>query len=111
MSCRTGSCGISIGAINAAVIAGNDPEKRLARLEALWEFISWPSFREPFGGTALAVFYNTLSNAEALMFGQPNFFQPRPINPFFAAPGPQALSFYDQPAALCTAALRRFRPH
>lgn len=35
-------CGISIGPINAAVIAGNDPEERLARLEALWEFISWP---------------------------------------------------------------------
>jgi len=99
-------CGISIGAINAAVIAGNNPEKRLAQLEALWEYISWPSFLEPFGARALAVFYNTVSNAEALMFGQPNFFQPRPINPFFAAPGPQALSFYDTSPLRFT--LRRF---
>jgi NTE family protein len=99
-------CGISIGAINAAVIAGNAPEERLARLEALWEFISWPSFFDAFGGKALALLYHTASNAEALMFGQPNFFQPRPVNPFFAAPGPQALSFYDTSPLRFT--LRRF---
>ncbi len=99
-------CGISIGPINAAVIADNDPEERLARLEALWEFISWPPFFEPFGGKALSLLYNTASDAEALMFGQPNFFQPRPINPFFAAPGPQALSFYDTNPLRFT--LRRF---
>jgi NTE family protein len=99
-------CGISVGAINAAVIVGNAPAERLARLDALWEFISWPALFDPFGGKALALLYNTASNAEALMFGQPNFFQPRPINPFFAAPGPQALSFYDTSPLRFT--LRRF---
>ncbi len=88
-------CGISIGAINAAVIAGNPPERRLARLEALWEAISWPALFEPTGGAALHALYNTASNAEALIFGQPNFFQPRPVNPFFAPPGVAATSFYD----------------
>src|SRR6516225_6007222 len=34
--------GISIGAINAAVIAGNPPEHRVEGLAALWEAISWP---------------------------------------------------------------------
>ena len=88
-------CGISIGAINAAVIAGNHPADRLRRLEALWEFISWPALFEPFGDETLHRLYNAASNAEALMFGQPNFFTPRPINPFFSPPGPQATSFYD----------------
>lgn len=32
--------GISIGAINAALIAGNPPERRLARLRAFWERVS-----------------------------------------------------------------------
>lgn len=32
--------GISIGAINAALIAGNPPEKRLERLESFWNTIS-----------------------------------------------------------------------
>ncbi len=99
-------CGISIGAINAAVIAGNAPVERLERLEALWEFISWPTLFDPFRGKGLAFLYNTASNAEALMFGQPNFFQPRPLNPFFAPPGPQALSFYDTSPLRFT--LRRF---
>ena len=89
-------CGISIGAINAAIIAGNPPAERVARLDALWDSISWPSLFGPFGGDkALATLYNTASSAEALLFGQPNFFAPRPVNPFFAPPGPQALSFYD----------------
>src|SRR5262250_1460955 len=32
--------GISIGAINAALIAGNAPEKRIARLREFWEAVS-----------------------------------------------------------------------
>jgi NTE family protein len=39
--------GISIGALNAAVIAGNPPERRVEQLRAFWEFICrqpwWPS--------------------------------------------------------------------
>src|SRR5262245_17327850 len=33
-------CGVSIGAINAAIIAGNPPERRLERLRAFWERIT-----------------------------------------------------------------------
>src|SRR5471030_2499793 len=44
--------GISIGAINAAIIAGNPPERRVARLKEFWEMISSPvlesaHFRRP----------------------------------------------------------------
>src|SRR6201987_6217702 len=35
--------GISIGAINAAIIAGNAPAKRVERLKAFWEGITAPS--------------------------------------------------------------------
>src|ERR1700676_911671 len=35
--------GISVGAINAAIIAGNAPEKRVERLTAFWEGITAPS--------------------------------------------------------------------
>src|SRR6187549_1765096 len=43
--------GISIGAINGAIIAGNAPERRVARLREFWESITtrWPLV---LGGTA-----------------------------------------------------------
>ncbi|HUB10703.1 MAG TPA: patatin-like phospholipase family protein [Acetobacteraceae bacterium] len=99
--------GISIGAINSAVIAGNRPEDRVARLTALWEAISWPDVPAPLALTALQTLHNMASNAEALWFGQPNFFTPRPLNPYLrpAAP-PQEVSFYDTSPVLAT--LRRF---
>ena len=34
--------GISIGAINAAIIAGNAPDKRVNRLKEFWEMVSSP---------------------------------------------------------------------
>src|SRR5512143_1300743 len=34
--------GISIGAINSALIAGNPPEKRVERLREFWETITTP---------------------------------------------------------------------
>src|ERR1700687_3516262 len=41
--------GISIGAINAALIAGNAPEARLDKLRAFWEQVSAPSIPDFFG--------------------------------------------------------------
>ena len=45
--CRAGFdpewiAGISIGAINAAIIAGNEGEKRVDRLKEFWEMVSSP---------------------------------------------------------------------
>ena len=99
--------GISIGAINAAVIAGNKPERRVERLAALWETISWPELPMPLASAPWLTLHNMASNGEALMFGQPNFFYPRPVNPLLRPPAPpQEVSFYDTTPMLCT--LRRF---
>ena len=99
--------GISIGAINAAIIVGNRPEYRVERLAALWEAISWPDLPTTLPLTPWQTLHNMASNAEALLFGQPHFFTPRPVNPLLVphAP-PQQVSFYDTTPMLFT--LRRF---
>jgi NTE family protein len=95
--------GISIGAINAAVIAGNAPAGRVDRLAALWEAISWPDLPVPLPLTPLQAWHNTVSNAEALVFGQPNFFSPRLVNPYLVPKAPpQEVSFYDTTPMLAT---------
>jgi len=75
--------GISIGAINSALIAGNPPERRVEKLREFWETISAP----PFGGPYITAikgsdeFTRTLINQasswETLVGGAPGFFQPR----------------------------------
>jgi NTE family protein len=98
--------GISIGAINAAVLAGTPPAERVSRLEELWRLISWPEVFRPLRLLPLDILHNNLSNAEALVMGQPHFFRPRPVNPFFAPAGaPTQASFYDTSPMLET--LRR----
>ena len=96
--------GISIGAINAALIAGNPPERRVERLREFWEGIS----TLPFGLTAptLPQGCATLSSARdllnetnatiALLFGITGFFQPRvPAAPFQPPGTLAAISYYD----------------
>lgn len=88
--------GTSIGAINAAVIAGNRPEHRLARLEQLWDEISRPDPWDRLFAGPFRRWYNAWSHMQALCLGQPNFFLPRFPSPWFVAPGsPGATSFYD----------------
>ena len=89
--------GISIGAVNAAILAGNPPERRLARLKAFWEQATsaLPSFPIPFGDTAREMVHEW-SAAMVAWTGVPGFFIPRMIPPALATPGsPGALSFYD----------------
>jgi NTE family protein len=70
--------GISIGAINAAIIAGNSPQDRVARLPDFWEGITAPTVFWPSGLTgALGVWQRKSSELAALMFSQPGFFSPR----------------------------------
>ena len=69
--------GISIGAINCAIIAGNAPEDRVARLRQFWEQVSspsenWPDF--PFDNWRGAMRHTAA--IAALIFGQPGFFHP-----------------------------------
>jgi NTE family protein len=89
--------GISIGAINAAIIAGNLPENRVKRLKAFWERMSsglqGVSLIPGDGGRTL---FNEMSSWTASLFGVPGFFSPRLISPLFSWPGTEgALSYYD----------------
>ena len=94
--------GISIGAVNAALIAGNPAFRRVDRLREFWTTIT----ASPFGLPQLALFdfedvltrgaANQLSSLSVLLGGAPGFFKPRPIPPFLLPTGnPDALSFYD----------------
>lgn len=89
--------GISIGAINAAIIAGNAPSRRVARLRAFWERVSsvLPS-DEPLPGDAGRRAYSEFSAAFGAVFGIPGFFAPRfPPAALRAPGGPAATSHYD----------------
>jgi NTE family protein len=89
--------GISIGAINAAIIAGNEREKRIGRLKEFWEMVSSPVAWSPVtsGDRARSVF-NETSAALIATFGVPGFFTPRvPPAPFWPPGSPQSQSYYD----------------
>src|SRR5260370_3746784 len=89
--------GISIGAINAAIIAGNPREKRVGRLKEFWETVSSPVPWNPVvrGDRARSVF-NETSAALIATFGVPGFFTPRlPPAPLWPQGSPQSLSYYD----------------
>jgi len=89
--------GISIGAINAAIIAGNPPETRLDRLKEFWEMVSKPVPWNPVVKTdrGRSVF-NETSAALIATFGVPGFFTPRiPPAPLWPPGSPEAQSYYD----------------
>lgn len=101
--------GISIGAINAAIIAGNAREHRIERLRQFWRRIcqpaphalAWPTLLAHSAAAALPPndhvngWAATLSAIAALLQGQRGFFEPRPMPPWLFADGsPQATSFY-----------------
>ena len=89
--------GISIGAINAAIIAGNPPERRVARLKEFWEMVSAPVPWNPIAsGDRGRSYFNETSAALIATFGVPGFFAPRfPPAPMWPQGMPQAQSFYD----------------
>jgi len=95
--------GISIGAVNAAIIAGNDEKLRVDRLKEFWEMVSAPVPWNPVLQTDRGrSIYNETSAAIIATFGVPGFFTPRlPPAPLWPHGSPQAQSYYD------TAPLRR----
>ena len=89
--------GISIGAVNAAIIAGNDPDKRVDRLKEFWEMVSAPVPWNPLlkGDRSRSVF-NETSAAIIATFGVPGFFTPRiPPAPLWPSGSSEAQSYYD----------------
>src|SRR6516164_3645356 len=94
--------GISIGAINSALIAGNPPGKRVERLGEFWEMVTTSPFGVPYVAALRArdefshSVINQLCSLGALLGGAPGFFQPRVPPPFLYPNGsPEALSYYD----------------
>jgi len=94
--------GISIGAINSALIAGNPPEQRVARLREFWETVT----QGPLGFTYVVPsdikndlahqLVNQTRAMGALLWGAPGFFQPRVPPPMFMpVSSPGNLSYYD----------------
>ena len=97
--------GVSIGAVNSALIAGNPPERRVEKLREFWETVSSPPLG-PFG-----VPYNPLVKIEhdfthrmvnqvralgIMLFGAPGFFNPRFPSPvLLPSPRSDAISYYD----------------
>lgn len=81
--------GISIGAINAAIIAGNAQKSRVARLRSFWNEVTTPTEWWPSGLSGpLAVWQQKASAFSALMFGQPGFFAPRVMHEWLSPEKP-----------------------
>jgi NTE family protein len=86
--------GISIGAINCAIIAGNAPQDRVARLREFWDQVSSPSaswLDLPLDGWQDTM--RRLSAMSALLFGQPGFFRPNLLRCWTT--GTLPTSYYD----------------
>jgi len=108
--------GISIGAINSALIAGNPPEARVEKLREFWELVTapplWAEARR-FAANGLASwlndpmplaprgelprrFANHMNAGVALVHGAPGFFTPRVLVPWLHPTGTlEATSYYD----------------
>lgn len=90
--------GTSIGAVNAALIAGNRKEDRLARVRRFWERVSHPDRVDMESVSDSQRRSNiTFSTIDAVFHGVPGFFTPRWLNGFaFGLPvAPESASFYD----------------
>ncbi|WP_131194244.1 patatin-like phospholipase family protein [Lichenihabitans psoromatis] len=89
--------GVSIGAINSSIIAGNPRERRLERLHAFWDRIT---SRKVWAHTPDGDVFRQMRNATSSFFtmalGQPGFFKPRQMSPWMSPAGAQdATSYYD----------------
>ena len=115
--------GISIGALNCAIIAGNAPEKRVERLRQFWEAICMPPMMphsfvaghqdmlgkemSPWAGMMESMghaMFSSFAAMSALVNGQEGFFKPRPFAP--GGGSPDKTSFYDTGPMIST--LERF---
>src|ERR1700680_770325 len=91
--------GISIGAINAALIAGNSPEMRVEKLREFWRTITTPAIwpvriSDLVNGAGLPFdLGKQISAMHALLFGQSNFFAPRKLADWWFGHTPT--SYYD----------------
>jgi NTE family protein len=89
--------GVSIGGLNAAIIAGNPPARRLERLRAFWDTVTArPVWFFPHDGDDMRRQRNLWSSLQTAMQGVPGFFDVNLPGPWLSARGArQATAFYD----------------
>lgn len=89
--------GVSIGAINASIIAGNPPDSRVDKLRSFWNSVTadFPPAASAFLGASGQSVYSSLSSWRCFAFGVPGFFLPRAEFAFDELMGPGDTSFYD----------------
>jgi NTE family protein len=89
--------GVSIGAINGAIVAGNAPEQRTEKLRAFWEEITDGVAAKPLlEGDILRGVFNGWSAFASIASGVPGFFRPRFPAAWLHPWGTEgALSYYD----------------
>ena len=93
--------GTSIGAINAALIAGNARDERMARLNAFWSHVESPAtLAGPLDWLGIG---NSVANMTTVMHGIPAFFEPN----LAALRGTRASVGVEQAAYYSTEPLRR----
>ncbi len=88
--------GISIGSMNAAIICGNPPEKRIEQLKSFWERISSAFTFSPWTyGPKSRQAFAELAAAATMSCGVPGFFRPRLPLAFWPVGQAPAVSIYD----------------
>lgn len=90
--------GTSIGAINAALIAGNHPGQCIQRLRQFWDMVAHDDLFDMSKVSDLARQFNIrLASMDTVVRGAPGFFAPRMLHPFpLGLPvKPEEASFYD----------------
>jgi len=92
--------GISIGAINAALIAGNAPDRRVERLQEFWNLVTSASgVFGPLFSQSWSTFHQAshqIGASIAAVVGVPGFYKPWPLPPMFQPEGSDAaISYYD----------------
>jgi len=95
--------GLSIGAVNGALIAGNPPEKRVERLREFWETVTAPPLGLPdaepsiIGDDATRRLVNQMRTLATMTLGAPHFFSPRlpPPQLWPCGDNPDKISYYE----------------
>ena len=96
--------GVSIGAVNSAIIAGNGPADRVAKLRSFWQDITANALLDLFTALQTTVhkgnigrtLFNQVSASSALVSGAASFFAPRLPPPWLYPNGArEATSFYE----------------
>ncbi len=113
--------GISIGALNTAIIAGNAPEERVERLRGFWETICHPAYGPPWPGCVEHALFNSSESSQGFTAmqahgrdcrGAEGLFFPRfpPPMPRFRAAAKRPVTTTRRPEGDTRKSLR-FRPH